>query len=482
MVLNDAQKAAICCLYVGVGAGRRGTGFLIAPNRVLTAAHVVEGDTPTVPYAGPIDVRFGSRPAGHAFPPTTARVLPGCFDRTLDWAVLECAAPAEAIPFPARVLGQGYRREWATFGFSDASPADGLTYDGTISSGGKDIQVHAVQAVGGPVDGRVRGLSGAPCLVDNHVVGVLVSAADQDQHGRAEGGTLFVVGIDRIAAACDLVKLPPTAPHFKDEVAALLEAASSLLPKAAEKLGVPHPKTISLDALRELVAERMLAGGIDSTMVGLGEIPLRLAKADANTILWLAASLWIDEAAARQLHRAVWVDVARDDAHRVPLIVNATGGDTGARYVHRGGCVDATHPGLATNCAIASAVRGENQRAGLADDVRDAIAEALFCGAEDIDSELETHDHATSPIVIVIPPPITPSAFAEVTAKYPEVQFTLLVGPEVTDAVRRAYPRAVVIEPPLAPGRESERQRAFQAAQKKLEQRYQCLSPRQVPR
>ncbi len=150
----------------------RGTGCLVADRLVLTALHVVAN-------------RFENPPA--AYPGTITLTFPECkveatlyetyYDPQGDWAILKCEESVPIQPLPLADLRES-GGEFVTYGFPDSQPVDGMIQTGTVENhhgqlnGIHAIQLYSKQAAAG--DGApVKGLSGAPMLMDNAVVGVL---------------------------------------------------------------------------------------------------------------------------------------------------------------------------------------------------------------------------------------------------------------------------------------------------------------------
>lgn len=183
----------------------RGTGALVAPRLVLTALHVVadrEQDPPAF-FAGPIKLTF----PGAA--PVAARPVDGLWDTAADWALLECdeAPGVPTIPLGELRADEEHAR-WETFGFPDIKP-DGMAISGTVEDPhGTYRQSPAIQLYCQRLqDEKVFGFSGAPCVVDGALVGVIrASLLDQDRNNAA--GTIHAcplhLVIDRAGARLPL--------------------------------------------------------------------------------------------------------------------------------------------------------------------------------------------------------------------------------------------------------------------------------------
>ena len=180
----------------------RGTGTLIGQRTVLTALHVVADrhTDPPAPHRGQITLTF---PGGT----TDAAILGRLQDARADWVILECANPPKTDRVPMDTVDRE-DVSWETFGFPDANPRDGMVQSGTIEAIHAELdgvpvhQLFSKQAAAG--DGApVKGFSGAPVLVQDHIVGVLRFALMKDN--RTIAGTLYAcptasVAIRRTAA------------------------------------------------------------------------------------------------------------------------------------------------------------------------------------------------------------------------------------------------------------------------------------------
>ncbi|MBI3373153.1 MAG: trypsin-like peptidase domain-containing protein [Betaproteobacteria bacterium] len=166
----------------------RGTGFLVTDRLVLTAFHVVGDRTQLALYEQQYGL-FACFP-GHECP---CRVVEGSWDASADWALVECADPPKARPLPlAELYASG--AAWETYGFPDANPQDGMVCSGTVENPAGEIQgvvamqLFSKQAAAGN-GSPVRGLSGAPVIVDGAAVGVLRYSLMKD--GLNVAGTLY---------------------------------------------------------------------------------------------------------------------------------------------------------------------------------------------------------------------------------------------------------------------------------------------------
>ena len=184
----------------------RGTGALVTDRLVLTALHVVadRAQQPATPLPGTIHLTF---PSGNC----DAVILNDYMDAQADWVLLECQAPPRVRPVP---LGELTETDSAfiTYGFPDAEPVDGMVLSGSVSNSAGEIfgvgaiQLFSQEAAAG--DGApVKGLSGAPLIVDRSLVGVIRVSLMKDAKNVA--GTLYATPIGPIVDRCGtLLPLP----------------------------------------------------------------------------------------------------------------------------------------------------------------------------------------------------------------------------------------------------------------------------------
>lgn len=277
-------RAAICRVEVG---GSVGTGALVAPGVVLTALHVVADRQPQVaPIPGTITLSFPEGAVG-------GTLLESRWDGQADWALIATDRQLAARPIPlADASGSGVA--WETHGFPEAQPVDGMVIGGRIANhAGRYYEIPALQlysdeaaAAGGM---PVRGLSGAPVLVDGALVGVL--RASLLEKGRNVAGTLYACPARLAAqAAPDLLPWPdPCAglPGLPAERYARLPAQPfrSLLPYGPEEaallggrcreirallgmIGGPGPPVLVIHGPAGVGKSSLLQGGLLSRLGG----------------------------------------------------------------------------------------------------------------------------------------------------------------------------------------------------------------------
>lgn len=201
--MHPEIRAAIARIEIRDGARvlSRGTGFLVTDRLLLTAFHVVGDRTRTPPFL--YEQQYG---LFLCFPDhdLRGRVVEGIWDPAADWALVECAEPLNARPLPLAELGAS-SATWETFGFPDANPLDGMVCSGSVENAAGEIQgivamqLFSKQAAAGN-GSPVRGLSGAPVIVEGAVVGVLRYSLMKE--GLNVAGTLYSCPVAPIAQRC----------------------------------------------------------------------------------------------------------------------------------------------------------------------------------------------------------------------------------------------------------------------------------------
>jgi hypothetical protein len=205
--VDPKHKAAVARILV---SAERGTGFLIAPNRVLTALHCIAlpssfGKQALELRPGTIELRFGDpkdpasvRDAKGALLTRRATKLT-CHSVEHDVALLECDPILEIEPLELGPPPFEYTR-WSTFGFPESSGAVpdedfevyGQVLDGTVPGFSGRAQLNTNQIVTGATN--FAGISGAPIIVGGRVVGIIIQQLAQD--GRVVQNVLFGTALD----------------------------------------------------------------------------------------------------------------------------------------------------------------------------------------------------------------------------------------------------------------------------------------------
>lgn len=188
----------VVALYVD---GGRGTGFFIAPDRLVTAWHVIAEDG-AIEFPERITIEFFDRSEE-----VEVEMVAG--DPNADWIVL--ATPRFVRARPLQLLRDGLAREharWSSYGFPDTHPSEGAALSGHMA--GLDaprfarrvpgrmvpsLQLYCAEAAASSPQ-TVPGFSGAPVEVAGRIVGLIREIRGDD--GVAQGGTIDATPIDAI--------------------------------------------------------------------------------------------------------------------------------------------------------------------------------------------------------------------------------------------------------------------------------------------
>jgi len=165
MADDDFETMKAACALITAGAAR-GTGYLVAPDRVVTCAHVVK----PVGNGGTVTVDFAT---------ASMKATVASLDETSDAAVLNLAEPAARIT-PLKLAGAVQRKApWDGYGFPGQAKGQGLPLEGAVMDPrSKDDQAIPVlllksdQLAAGQ-GAALHGFSGSPVLVQGFVVGHL---------------------------------------------------------------------------------------------------------------------------------------------------------------------------------------------------------------------------------------------------------------------------------------------------------------------
>ncbi|WP_332307126.1 trypsin-like peptidase domain-containing protein [Stigmatella aurantiaca] len=199
-----------------MGAKARGTGFIVRVESgaidILTALHVVADLAASRASRTPVwhevsaQVQLGS---GEIITvPLGTQGSRSSIDQ--DWALLrfEGALPSPVVPLRlAGLESRPHARKWQTFGYSDAAPDAGEPHSGDIEDErGNVIYLFDKQGASG-TGGFLSGCSGAPCIVEGHVVGIIVEALqrkEKERKAQSIHGAVFALRIEAVAVECGL--------------------------------------------------------------------------------------------------------------------------------------------------------------------------------------------------------------------------------------------------------------------------------------
>lgn len=451
-VITDSQRRAICKVFVP-GTAERGTGFLIANNRVMTAAHVVAAKDKAKPYAGEnIELIFGHKtPEG---PRVVTKVKVGeHFDPTTDWAVLELTAEeakklSDVRPFRLREPAIVADLQWDTFGYSNAEPDQGKPYGGEIRTDASVFHLYVE-----PTQGDPSGLSGSPCLVDGEAIGVIIESPKQKQvTDSLDVRSMLSI---REAGLTEPRVLPRSQPYAK-YVAGRIRPFEAELWATAAALGLANDadeaeKIIVRARLPRCVALEMMSG-TDATLTSLrslkralknfkDEPPLEVAR----DLLERAARAWIDPAAIKLLRQALdkqqlvilntdSVRVVEWYLHRLNWMEDTVNPD---RY-ERAFCVDPSTP------AHDAVLRAFDE----------VVLRELGNEHPSAEAALAAHSHDDEPLVAWfrgLPQRKTVDALRDRRGGYEQVRLLFMVGSQPPAQLKAEYSDGVILKPPPLP-------------------------------
>jgi hypothetical protein len=300
--------------------GRRGTGALISGSGlVLTAFHVVADLDASLQQQEPqwftedIEAEFGDPKQGTPWKRGngTAKRTEH-FSISNDWVVLQLDAGSnEAEPLPI-MKPDPQRTAFKTFGFPKYVPVDGTELSGTIGAlGPRTVQLTVGQL---PVGQDMRGISGAPCLVDGHIVGI-VQQQLANENNKSIAAVLFMLPIDVAMAGHAIVPWEDgTKLMFQDLVEANLPADDKVLDVAGDRLGLAQGTRT-----RTFVARRLLVSGLYGASDALKDL-LEPSKR-TRRVLDCVGAMSIHGDAAQQLRDALaasktpWVQIEKRLVH-----------------------------------------------------------------------------------------------------------------------------------------------------------------------
>lgn len=458
----DESRAVHVRVSVRGGRRKHGSGYVIAPTLVLTAAHALRrrglhlapGDACEVLRNGD-DHRDGwlggCVKASDLKADLAVISVPGLGgDLTpTAWGRLETdTGPVKwrAIGFPlaARtVAGRSPEEAWGEV--SPASARDVGRLALTVDS--RCVRPRADGASGW------GGLSGAAVFCHDHLVGVIVEDAPQFVGSvTARRGELIesspslyeAAGSPPIARICATgmgVDLDRPDEMWVAVVAGFVECVRRPYPeKAGRELGLRHT-TWDAHAAHTAIADRLLRSTLHDASKPLGYLVRGLDDPrTARRLVDGVLPIWVDAEAASCLHRAVKVDRAR------VLLVNVNHEQSAREYLQRAWCCDLDDwhiigiPGVA----------GEEQLDSVRADVRAGLERAWGAGTppDGVDEMLDCE------IFVLVGQPWAPGIIADaVFGVHPGAHMLMYTGPEY-HAVHAAVTEARLVEPLTSPEHE----------------------------
>jgi hypothetical protein len=278
---------------IAPGDNTRGTGFLVADRLILTAFHVVadraksQARRAPVWRPEPLVVRFGSTEHPDTqWQPASAKIHDRFFSIERDWAVIEIEPPAglaPVTPFTLAAYGGG-PAAFETFGFPTIKQDIGGVYHGKVLAWTADTGEIDADNLG---DENAGGISGAPVVVGNVVVGIILRSLASARTGQAITRSLYAIPIEHAMGHLrGLVEWDAGKPiEFQDAVEATLPDDAARLRKAATALrfaGTERPR----------IARRLLASGLEPAFGAL----------HACSVKGEPAGVVLDRVAAMSMH------------------------------------------------------------------------------------------------------------------------------------------------------------------------------------
>lgn len=271
-----------------------GTGFLIAADgkhgKVLTAGHVVKG-------CKTVKIRFDK--AG-GLEITSKEIVRGDHERgDHDWALLVIDAPQGVEPLALYTLPfMTPTVRWSTIGYPKLVAHTRASFHGDVRIAGADeLDLHCMELPAGAPAEAAAGLSGAPCLIDGGVAGILRDALRiGKQDPKNPTAAVFALPSSIIAREAGLPYVDGTTPSsLPGELPYELFFTGTVenWKPAKRRIAAGHAKLDwKVTYPPEVIARRMINEGIDvigNVLVGVGAL-----AAECEQLIDLAETLWIN--------------------------------------------------------------------------------------------------------------------------------------------------------------------------------------------
>lgn len=298
-----ASQLTRCATARVINGGSTGTAFVVKDDRrwLLTARHCVIDSSGQLVQQVELEFPDPKSEAGAAvFHEATARVVHAGDGE--DWAILEVDAkpglPRWAKPLRLQHAGVLRDHPWSTYGFpgpeQDEAWKRGRPLSGRVTLGGVRPQLF---------DGQLRGLavggvSGAPLVVEEHAVGLIIRA-DRDAWGTATTGNLYALPFAEVAALGGILGIGRE-PAFCERTSSEVSRGKGLpdVARAVWELDLGDPIE-SIARIDRLVALWLLLEQLPGALRVADEAAL--PRPEARSVVEFAACQWFSRSAALTL-------------------------------------------------------------------------------------------------------------------------------------------------------------------------------------
>jgi tetratricopeptide (TPR) repeat protein len=315
MAPNDFDRLKQASVFIRGSNGTIGTGYLVAPDRVATAWHVVSSweKDESLPVLIGINPRATRK----------ARVVKA--DDAADAALLELDSAVDHAPLPL-ATGLDRKAAWDGYGFPKAAttiaqppglPIDGHVQDpSTFTDRGAPAVLLYSEIIAAGNASPLHGFSGSPVTVQGAVVGHMVKhIGDPDDKTRASFGYVYACPIDAVAAL--LGPIPVTKEAIAPDAITTLSDAVPKLPAGDYHVFVSYRSSdrawaVSLVTRLEGMKLRVF---IDQQELEVGEALAKQAQSAlerSRAAVILVSKGWIESPRCQQEGSAL-LDRARKD-------------------------------------------------------------------------------------------------------------------------------------------------------------------------